>query len=384
MPPLQAELIDDPSALAGLAEAWDGLAVALSRPYATPAWGLSWWRHLRAPEDELRAIAIRSGGELVGIAPMYATAQRGGYAEYRVLGAERAPRLMPLAKPGMEDQVATAVASALSGCTPRPALIGFVNMPTDSPWQSLLADSWPAAGAWAIRRYTMPAPQVTLGDGGFEQWLRGRSSNFRQQMKRSRKKLDQDGVSIRLSGSVGKAHEDLESFAALHLERWNRRGGSAVINPGVVSMLHDVAADLVPRGRFQILNMDAGGKTICSLVFLEAGEELGWWLGGWDEAWADRRPGLIGLLLGIERAFQRGGIRRLDLGGGSQPYKYRLADREDLFTRTSIVAPGIGPVLRRPGIVGDLLAEEASRRFSWKTKDRARAIAGRLRRGHGE
>jgi CelD/BcsL family acetyltransferase involved in cellulose biosynthesis len=382
MSTLTTETLESEAAVAECTEAWDRLAVSLDRPYSAPAWGLAWWRHLRAPEDELCVLAFREGDELVGIAPMYATSRRGGHAEYRVLGSQHAARLTPLAVAGREREVAVATAAALRTRRPRPALITFADLETDSPWQSLLAEEWPVRGAWTVCRFMTPAPHVTLDAEDFERWLASRSSNFRQQMRRSRAKLEKAGATFRASADLEEAHRDLDTFAALHLERWDRRGGSAVISDGMVAMLRDVASDLHASGRFRIWNIDVEDKTICSLVFLNAGNEVGWWLGGWDEEWANQRPGLVGLVHAVDEAFERGAAR-FDLGAGSQQYKYRFADAESLLTRTHLIAPGIAPPLRYPGALREKALQVSSRRISWGAKDRARELAVRLERLRG-
>jgi len=315
----------------------------------------------------------------VGIAPTYATDRRGNFADYRMLGAERATRVTPLAKRGSEGPVAAAITKTLNHCTPRPGRITLTRLPTDSPWQELLGNEWPTVGSWTVRRYWMPAPYVTLGSTGFDDWLAAKSSNFRQQMRRSRLKLERNGATFRASSSVEEAHRDLGTFAELHLERWDKKGGSGTLTPGVVPMLEEVAEKLLPSGRFKIWNIDVGETTICSLVFLIAGNEVSWWLGGWDEGWANQRPGLVGLLYALERAFEDG-AGRFDLGGGYLPYKYRFADSEELLTRTYVVMPGLLHVLRRPETLRLAVTQAASRRVSWSTKDRLRKVAGRVRR----
>lgn len=382
MSSLTTEVLDSPEAALECTQAWDRLAVTQGRPYSAPAWGLAWWRHLRGPDDELCVIAVRDGSNLIGIAPMYATSPRGGYAEYRMLGSAHAAKLVPLVAPGRERDVAAAITTALRARKPKPGLVTFANLETDSPWQSLLSEEWPGRGAWSVYRYTTPAPSVTLNAEDFDAWLTSRSSNFRQQMRRSRTKLENAGATFRASANLEDVNHDLETFAALHLERWEQRGGSAVVGEGTVAMLQDVAAELHASSRFRIWNIDAQDKTICSLVFLNAGATVGWWLGGWDEEWAKQRPGLVGLMHAIEEAFEQG-ASCFDLGAGSQQYKYRFADSESLLTQTQIVAPGPAPALRYPEALQARALQAASRRIPWAGKDLARKLAHRFGRPGG-
>ena len=95
---------------------------------------------------------------------------------------------------------------------------------------------------------------------------------------------------------------------------------------------------------------------------------------GFDERFAAEKPSMQALLAAIEEGFARHD-RRMDLGGGGQDYKYRLADGEDTV--------GLPPAGRaRPPLPADP-------RCSWRPARRKRAVGrhlpdgvrSRLRRG---
>jgi CelD/BcsL family acetyltransferase involved in cellulose biosynthesis len=87
----------------------------------------------------------------------------------------------------------------------------------------------------------------------------------------------------------------------------------------------------------RIFNVDLGGETISTQIFMCAGREYGYWLGGFDDAHAAGRPGLLAILSGIEDAHE-GGFRRVDLGPGDDPYKYRLTETEENLEWMTVVA----------------------------------------------
>src|SRR4051794_10783340 len=107
---MKAELVDDPAALADLADPWDALAVANRLPLMAPAVVEAWWRHLAPPGALLRLAVVRDGGELAGIAPLWADGR-----DLRLAGAGVFNRLAPLAAPGREREVAAAFGQALPG-----------------------------------------------------------------------------------------------------------------------------------------------------------------------------------------------------------------------------------------------------------------------------
>ena len=129
-------------------------------------------------------------------------------------------------------------------------------------------------------------------------------------------------------------------------------------------MLADVARTL-PPSRFRLWSTEVAGRTISSHLFLAAGGEVSYWLGGFDEAWAAQQPALQTILAAIGHALEQGDDR-LDLGPGAQDYKYRFADGEDVLRTVTVVPRGA-----RYGRVRALLAPDHARR----------AVASRLPEG---
>jgi CelD/BcsL family acetyltransferase involved in cellulose biosynthesis len=172
--------------------------------------------------------------------------------------------------------------------------------------------------------------------GTFEQWLKSRSRNFRQQMRRSRRQLEREGVQFVMVSSDADLVDGLRSFAELHYGRWHDRGGSAVLDRGVEAMLVDAGRALLPEARFRLWLARHEGRAISAHIFVAAGGEVSYWLGGFDEAWAAQHPSLLVILEALEHCFSSGD-GRLDLNSGGQGYKYRFADSEDtLIWRTML------------------------------------------------
>ena len=138
----------------------------------------------------------------------------------------------------------------------------------------------------------------------------------------------------------------LAEFARLHYGRWDPRGGSGALNPGVERMLEDVAGELLDEGRFRLFTIDIDGHTISAQLFVAAGGEVRYWLGGFDPEWANRGPGNQAIFAAIEDAIARG-EQRFDLGPGAQEYKRRIADGEDVLESLTLVTrPSRYPLVR--------------------------------------
>ena len=334
---IRGKLISDVAELEAYRPDWDALAIDLRRPYCAPAWMLAWLRHV-APKAKLRAVVALDGDRMVGIAPFCAVSGRLGLTRYRLLAASSCSPVEPLAERGRESEAAAVFAACLAEASPRVDLLSLEGIHASSPWPPLLCAAWPGGRLRAHRELSHPAPELALGDLSFEQWLASKSGNFRQQVRRGRRQLESHGASFRMS-SAEELDRDLESFARLHRARWSERGGSQALSPGVERMVREAAHELLADERFRLFCIDVDGRTIAAEVFLAAGGELSYWLGGFDDAWAAQRPSLLGIVQAIEDALGRGEAR-CDLGPGAQAYKYRLADSEQRADWLTMAPPG--------------------------------------------
>jgi CelD/BcsL family acetyltransferase involved in cellulose biosynthesis len=358
---LRGELVVDVARLESLEPAWDELAVECSRPYCSPAWMLAWWRHM-APEGALlRVAAAFDGDRLVGLAPFWAQPRSAAPARYRTLSAQTAEPQEILAADGRADEVAVTCARVLAEASPRPGMLHFDRIAASSSWPEQLRAAWPGRRRPAVRRsHPTPAPALRLEHEDFESWLASKSGNFRQQVRRSRRRLEKAGGRFRLS-SAEEVGRDMEAFTRLHNARWDHRGGSIALIGGTREMLLEVARELLPLERYRLWCLDLDGETISAHLFIAAGDEIAYWLGGFDDRFAKDRPGLITLVAAIEDALARG-ERRVDLGPGAQDYKYRLANSEEIHQFVTLVPPGIREPLARGELAGRRIARTLLRR----------------------
>ncbi len=367
---LTARLVDRPEELASALEAWDALAVAAQRPYCAPAWMLAWWRHAAPPTAAgLRVVLVFDGNELVGVGPFFIESRRGRLPRHRILAAGTSHRVEPLALGGREREVARLLAEVLAGSRPRPRIVVFESVDAAAGWTKLIADAWPGRAAWHTREWSGPAPTLAL-DGAFNDWLASKSRNFRDQAKRLRRRLEARGATFRITADASELPTDIAAFARLHHGRWSSRGGSMALDSGVERMLADAGRDLVARGRFRVVIIDGPEGPISAHLFVAAGGEVAYWNGGFDEVWASEQPAMRALVAAIEDAFGRGD-RRLDFGGGTERYKSRMADGEDLLESTLVVPRDARYPLTRLG----LLPRRITRGLIGSRRDRPRSNA---------
>ncbi|HWF31554.1 MAG TPA: GNAT family N-acetyltransferase [Solirubrobacteraceae bacterium] len=324
-PALEVELLDTLESARAIAPAWDELAVGQALPLCAPGWMLAWWEHMAPAGAELRVLAIRERGELLALAPWFAGRGEHGRTDIRFLGAENSDRVDILCVPDREPEVRDALLGAIRELRPRPDLIAFEAVPARSQWTKRLA-----GGGLLLSRYrnsVLPAPSVALPAGPPDAWLAGRSSNFRSQMRRMRRRLEQRGGQVRQVLEPGELEGALDALLRLHLARWEGRAPSGLARAGMSGLLLAAAHTLGPdRLRLWIAEID--GEPISVQLFHAAGGQIKYWNGGWMEQHADLKPTMLTILAALEDGIARG-EHSLDLGAGMHPYKQRFADGND-------------------------------------------------------
>lgn len=355
---------------------WDALAVSARRPYCAPAWMLSWWGHVAAPEARLRAVAVHDGHELVALAPCFV--DPGTPATYRTLAAGTSHRVEPIARPGAEREAAGVIAAALAEADPAPGVLSFEYVDQRVGWSDLLAASWPGSKRPVpLLARAEPAPTVALSAEDYPAWMKTKSRNFRSQAGRLRRRLEAEGASFHLATSPEEIEAGVPEFARLHHARWENRGGTVALGPGVLPMLVEAGAELAESGRLRLHSIEVDGRTISSHLFVAAGGEVAYWNGGFDERFAAHQPSMQTLLAAVEECFARGD-ERLDLGGGAHAYKYRLADGEDTVESHLLAIRGRRYPLTRARLAPRQLRRATANRLPEGARSKLQAA---LRRG---
>ena len=331
---LRAELVTDVVELERLAESWRELAHTCARPVALPGWQLAWWRHVAPPDAALRAVIVRDDAErLVGVAPFFT--EPTGRIDYRLLQAGTAHRLAPLAAPVREAEVTRLVAETLAAARPHPDLVAFEGIDVSSSWPAAVAAAWPGLRPWRYTASTLGAPVISLA-GTIDRWLAGRSSKFRHELRHDKRVVEHSGGRIFRAMTPAELERGCESFAELHSRRMRDKGGRSGLPPAWFEALKEAAPSLSSRDELRLWLLELEGRIIAAQLFLAAGGEVQLVNGGWDASAAQYSPALVTIQAAIEDAFARG-ERRVDLGGGLEPFKLRFATGDAPITWTGVV-----------------------------------------------
>jgi CelD/BcsL family acetyltransferase involved in cellulose biosynthesis len=365
----EADLVDDPAALDELAPAWDALAVAGRLPLCAPAVVAGWWRHVAPSGAALRLAVVRDGGELIGLAPFWVDGR-----DLRLAGAGVFNRLAPLGDP----ESAEAIARALAGA--RADVVLFEATPIEPPWPALLRERWPGRGRPAAFRSDVLSAPVAHLRPSFEEWMGSRSKNFRSQMRRARRDLEQAGGRSR-QARPETLRADLDALWRLHVGRWEGREESnlAAYGPVVVDAL-EAAGRALPAGRFRLWLVEVEGEVAAAHLFVAAGGLVTYWNGGWDERHARLKPALLSILAAVEEACEAGDDL-FDLGAGEQAYKQRFADDDSPLAWSGLIVPGPRSLLTRARLAPTLARATTKRVLPEPAVTRLRALTRTRRPG---
>lgn len=369
---MRAELLEDVGRLEELSKEWEELVDAAGRPFASPAWALAWWRHAAPTGARLQVAVARDSDRLVAVAPFFAAEGAGGLATLKPLASGTSHRGEPVSLPGREAEAGRVLAAVLAETGAQ--VVRFEGVAESSPWSRAFAYGWPGQRRPRLyREEAMPAPFVSISTRDLDVWLRSRSANFRSAMRRHVKRGNETGAAVHRVTDPSEARRGVRELARLHRTRWAPRGGSGVLDEGVEAMLVAAVEGLLAHDRMRLYLMQLEGRVVGADLFMAAGGETSYWLGGFDDGAARLAPSIRDIYAAVEEAIELGD-RRVDLGAGGQEYKYRFADGEERL-EWWVLVPGGRPALAR--LLPSRARGELRRRLSARQKALLRRILRR-------
>lgn len=343
-PHLEVSFVD-PSSPSHVLKRWTELAEAHRQPMSSPGWMLAWLRNLAPARARPAIVAVMDRGRLVGLAPFFASTY-GGSSCYRMLSGIDG-RTSVLIEAGYEWEVATAIAQALASESPPIGLLRLERTATVSSLAPLLSAVRAVHHASAIvYRSAITSPVARL-PSSFDRWFAQRSSNYRSEMSRLRRRFASAGGSSRLS-TTETLSRDIDTFLRLHQARWSKGESdiAAAMERYQAALCESAAA--MPDGWLRVHVSEIDGEIVSVHVFFTAGGEVLYYNGGWDARYARFKPGIIGILNAIEYACGAGD-ERVDFGPGAYSYKSRAANADDPLVSVDVIVPRPRLILRTAG-----------------------------------
>jgi CelD/BcsL family acetyltransferase involved in cellulose biosynthesis len=176
-------------------------------------------------------------------------------------------------------------------------------------------------GGATLRREASPVIAISE-EGTWEDYLRNRSANFRQQVKRRARNVSRAGIAYRLVDEREQLPKAFDALVALHQGRWGEHSRAFT---GRRERFHrEFAAIALERDWLRFWLAEADGRSVAAFYgFRFAGVDY-FYQAGRDTSWDRQRVGAALLEHTMRDAFDAG-MREYRLLRGDEPYKQRYA-----------------------------------------------------------
>jgi CelD/BcsL family acetyltransferase involved in cellulose biosynthesis len=358
--------IVDLAELRGIEPQWRALAELRGNAFITPEWMRCWFAHYGAEATPFVPVLKHADGSLRGLLPL-ALSRSGRPRVCRVAGGTLGDHFHPVCEQAEEPDVGAVAGQELARAGEAWSVVILDHADIERPWVAALA----AGTGVRLRTLQRPAGQMPWIDlseyGGWEEYLAGRSSNLRKQVRRlARLAAERHGMRLRRTEDPDDVRRDVEAFFALHDMRWEKR--SSLQSERARGFFADFAAAALGRGWLRLWFLELEGQAAAAWLGWRVGDRYAYYNGGFDPAWSALSPGLLLMSKVIESAFAEGATQ-LDFLLGEEPYKLRLANRtrtvRDVTLARSLPHPASLVVTAEHGArrVGRLIPEGAQRRL---------------------
>ena len=290
---------------------WRRLAERAGHVFATREWLLTWWRHYGRARRQLVGVA-RANGDLIAIVPLYEW-WKSGIPVVRFVGHGPSDQLGPVCASLSEPAAAAGVREAMGGVPLRRFVLLAEQVAGDQRFGEL-------TGGRPL--YREASPVLRFEHDSWNEFLRQRGRNFRQQVRRFPRKLSELGtVSYRLATDPERLPRDLDVLFHLHRQRW---GNDATAFLLAAPFHRDFAAQALQQGWLRLWCLEIDDKPVAALYgFRFAGAESAY-QSGRDPAFGQQPVGFVRLAHAVREALTDGMYEFRLLRGGA-PYKERFA-----------------------------------------------------------
>jgi CelD/BcsL family acetyltransferase involved in cellulose biosynthesis len=290
---------------------WHRLAERAGHVFATREWLLTWWRHYGKARRQLIGVAC-VGGAPVALVPLYES-WRWGIPVLRFVGHGPSDQLGPVCAPLAEPVAAAGVREALDAVPLRRFVLLAEQVAGDQHFGEL-------TGARPL--YREASPVLHFEHDSWDDFVRDRGRNFRQQVRRFPRKLSELGtVSYRLATDPERLSRDLDTLFDLHRQRWQSAATPFLL---AAPFQREFATQAFRQGWLRLWFLEIDGKPVAALYgFRFAGAESAY-QSGRDPAFRQQPVGFVLLVHAVREALTDGMSEYRLLRGGA-PYKERFA-----------------------------------------------------------
>jgi len=346
--PVTIQEVEDATAFAALRPQWNELLrdSVSDNPFLTWEWQHSWWTHLRE-SSALRLIVVRSGDELIALAPLrLATGRRSWFSRLEFLGTGCAGSdyLDVIVRRGREAESISALAQHFKA---QQLALRFNHLPPSSlaarVSAALVPDGWISTAAG-----DGTCPIIPLAGQTFDSYLATLGSSHRANVRRRIKGLHQQfDTSLDRVTTDTERRDALSVLAVWSERRWKESGGStAFMTPAVRAFQDQVTQRALEQGWLLMYVLRLNGEAAAVMYGFNYSGRFYFYQHGFDDRYKAHSLGLA--LMGLTiRAVIDQGVREFDMLWGVEPYKFLWAREECALQRIELFPSNIGGTLQR-------------------------------------
>lgn len=305
----ELELVRTIGGLDALKPDWDALygTVEERNPFLSAGWTRA-CLDTQPPSLEPFVLAIRRGGQLVGLAPL-CIETRLGFRILRFIAEDRSDYLGFLGDRATEQQLTVGLAAHSDNWD----LVVFRRLA--EPFTSLHKAAHASGGHWHLAEWTTSA--FCRSDSDFEALHVAGPSWIREMPRRRRRFLRDGGTAEHFSGAEAAARLDL--VAQVEAASWKGRREQTRLQPGVgQEILRRAFLQLGEQIQLWLAFID--GQPVAYQIDFLCGDRLWLYHCGYDETHRKARAGSVLAYIATEHAWLRG-VREYDYLTGDEPYK---------------------------------------------------------------
>lgn len=343
------ETIEDAAGFEKLRDEWDTLleTSASNCFFLTWEWLYPWWKHLSG-DRTLRIVTLRSGGELVAIAPLASRPRRLArlvpFRSLEFIGADRvcSDYLDLIIKRGREPEALDALAGYLSR---EKLMIEMANVRRKSLATELTAEL--ERHGWSRSEETIAVcPFTSLAGHSWQSYLASLGSEHRYNFRRRLKNVTRMAhMRFEEARSPAQTQHMLEELVALHNMRWRDRGGSDAFDaPDLIAFHEEVTQLALDRGWLRLYLLTLDGRAAAGLYGFQYNATFYFMQSGFDPAYRKQSVGLLAMGLAIKNAIEEG-MDECDMLRGDEAYKFHWARERRELGRLELYPPRLSALL---------------------------------------
>ncbi len=264
-------------------------------------WLWCWWKAYKSENYELSILLVRSGEELIGIAPFYRVKSnwKGIYSKRSLywLGTRKGAIISEymdfICKRGFEDTIVRSVLCYIEETDLADELI-LQQVESSSKTVEALKEM----SSWMNLLYTetekKECPYITL-PRKYDDFLETLSSSMRQKIRRDQSRINRDGYAvIRKTSSMSELENDFDELARLHQYRWESRDQPGSFSKkNFTGFLKMVTIEALKNRHLELTFLSVDGRNIAALYNINYNNKIYFFQSGLDHTFDSRlSPGI--------------------------------------------------------------------------------------------